>query len=88
MQVQHDDFVVVVDGEKMLLLRNQGDAEYPHLEVVEQDEQGHKPPPTVVDKGGILVIRTVADQPWTDILREERQQRLDQLWEPDQPDLD
>jgi protein required for attachment to host cells len=39
MQVQHDGFVVVLDGEKMLLLRNQGDAEYPHLEVIEQDHQ-------------------------------------------------
>lgn len=39
MQLEHDGFVVVVDGEKMLLLRNRGDAEFPHLELVEQDEQ-------------------------------------------------
>lgn len=39
MQVQNDGLVVVVDGEKMLLLRNAGDAEYPNLEVIEQDEQ-------------------------------------------------
>jgi protein required for attachment to host cells len=39
MQLQHDGFVVVADGEKMLLFRNQGDAEFPHLELVEQDQQ-------------------------------------------------
>jgi protein required for attachment to host cells len=39
MQLEHDGFVVVVDGEKMLLFRNRGDAQYPHLEVIEQDEQ-------------------------------------------------
>ena len=39
MQLEHDGFVVVADGEKMLLLRNQGDAEFPHLELVEQNEQ-------------------------------------------------
>lgn len=39
MQLGHDGFLLVVDGEKMLLLRNRGDAEFPHLELVEQDEQ-------------------------------------------------
>ena len=39
MQLEHDGFVVVVDGERMLLLRNRGDAQFPHLELVEQDEQ-------------------------------------------------
>ena len=39
-----------------------------------------RPTSTLVDKGGILVIRAVDDQPWTDILHEEREQRLDRLY--------
>jgi protein required for attachment to host cells len=39
MDVPHNAFVVVADGEKMLLLRNQGDSEFPHLIVVDEDEQ-------------------------------------------------
>jgi len=39
MQLQHDGFMVIADGEKMLLLCNRGDAEFPHLELIEQDEQ-------------------------------------------------
>jgi protein required for attachment to host cells len=39
MDVPHDAFVVVADGEKMLLFRNQGDREFPHLMVVEESEQ-------------------------------------------------
>jgi protein required for attachment to host cells len=33
MQVPHNAFVVVADGRKMLFLRNEGDAEYPNLQV-------------------------------------------------------
>jgi protein required for attachment to host cells len=39
MEIPHNGFVVVVDGEKMLLLRNQGDSEFPHLVLVAEDEQ-------------------------------------------------
>ena len=39
MQVPHNTFVVVADGKKMLLLRNEGDAEYPKLEVERKREQ-------------------------------------------------
>lgn len=39
MDVPHNAFVVVADGEKMLLFRNQGDDEFPHLVVIEEDEQ-------------------------------------------------
>ena len=39
MQVPHDAFVAIADGEKMLLFRNQGDDEFPHLVVIEEDEQ-------------------------------------------------
>ena len=33
MQVPHDAMVLVADGRKMLLLRNEGDAEFPNLQV-------------------------------------------------------
>ena len=35
MKIDHDALVMVVDGGKMLLFRNHGDAAYPHLEVEE-----------------------------------------------------
>jgi protein required for attachment to host cells len=34
MQVPHDSFVLVADGKKMLVFRNEGDSEFPRLEVV------------------------------------------------------
>lgn len=34
MKIAHNTFVVVADGQKMLLLRNEGDEEHPKLEVV------------------------------------------------------
>jgi protein required for attachment to host cells len=39
MDIPNGAFVVVADGEKMLLFRNQGDDEFPHLIVVEESEQ-------------------------------------------------
>ena len=42
MQIPHNGYVVVADGKKMLLLRNEGDAEYPQL-VVERKEQQDNP---------------------------------------------
>jgi protein required for attachment to host cells len=42
MQIPHNSYVVVVDGEKMLLFRNEGDAEYPQL-VVERKEVQENP---------------------------------------------
>ena len=39
MQVPHNSFVVVADGEKMLFFRNEGDAEYPKLQVERKREQ-------------------------------------------------
>ena len=33
MQVPHNSFVVVADGKKMLFFRNEGDAQFPKLEV-------------------------------------------------------
>jgi protein required for attachment to host cells len=43
MQVPHNSFVVVADGEKMLFFRNEGDAEYPKL-VVERKREQENPP--------------------------------------------
>lgn len=45
MQVPHNSFVVVADGEKMLFFRNEGDAEFPKLMVerkVEQDNPANR----------------------------------------------
>jgi protein required for attachment to host cells len=48
MQIPHNSYVVVADGKKMLLLRNEGDSEYPQLVVERKKEQenpentGHK----------------------------------------------
>ena len=39
MQVPHNTFVVVADGKKMLFFRNEGDADYPKLEVERKREQ-------------------------------------------------
>ena len=39
MQVPHNTVVVVADGKKMLFFRNEGDAEYPKLEVENKREQ-------------------------------------------------
>ncbi|HEX8482959.1 MAG TPA: host attachment family protein [Allosphingosinicella sp.] len=38
MQVPHGSFVVVADGKKMLFFRNEGDSEYPKLEVERKRE--------------------------------------------------
>ena len=39
MQVPHRGFVVVADGKKMLFFRNEGDSEYPRLEIERKREQ-------------------------------------------------
>jgi protein required for attachment to host cells len=39
MQVPHNAFVVVADGKKMLFFRNEGDAEFPKLEIERKREQ-------------------------------------------------
>ena len=43
MQVPHNSFVVVADGAKMLYFRNEGDAEFPKLEVERKREQEDRP---------------------------------------------
>ena len=39
MQIPHDGYVLVADGQKMLFFRNEGDEAYPNLEVVSASEQ-------------------------------------------------
>jgi protein required for attachment to host cells len=39
MRLAHNSLVLVADGAKMLLFRNEGDAEYPTLKVVEAEQQ-------------------------------------------------
>ena len=43
MHVPHNSFIVVADGEKMLFFRNDGDSDYPKLEV-ERKRQSENPP--------------------------------------------
>ena len=43
MQVPHNSFVVVADGAKMLFFRNEGDADFPKLEVERKREQEDRP---------------------------------------------
>ncbi|MFW2829675.1 host attachment family protein [Sphingomonas sp. ID0503] len=38
MQVPHNSLVLVADGKKMLFFRNQGDSEYPNLQVESAEE--------------------------------------------------
>lgn len=43
MKIAHNTVVVVADGQKMLLLRNEGDEEHPKLEVVRLRELDNPP---------------------------------------------
>ncbi|MBV8688141.1 MAG: host attachment protein [Alphaproteobacteria bacterium] len=43
MQVPHNVFVVVADGRKMLFFRNEGDSEFPKLEVERKRETADAP---------------------------------------------
>ena len=42
MQIPHDSVILVADGRKSLFFRNQGDADFPNLSVVEKE--GHPNP--------------------------------------------
>ncbi|MEH3037193.1 MAG: host attachment family protein [Sphingomonas adhaesiva] len=41
MQVPHQSVVMVVDGRKLLFLRNEGDADYPNLQVEHAEERNN-----------------------------------------------
>ena len=47
-RLEHDIWVLVADGEKALFLRNEGDHEYPHLEVF---REVHEETPATHDQG-------------------------------------
>lgn len=47
-RLEHDIWVLVADGEKALFLRNEGDHEYPHLEVF---REVHEENPATHDQG-------------------------------------
>jgi len=42
-RIEHDTWVLIADGEKALLLRNEGDAEYPNLQVVREIHEENPP---------------------------------------------
>ncbi|PYE90380.1 host attachment family protein [Phyllobacterium leguminum] len=42
-RLEHDIWLLVADGEKALFLRNEGDAEYPNLEVVHEIHDDNPP---------------------------------------------
>lgn len=42
-KLEHDVWVVVADGEKALFLRNEGDAEYPNLQVFREIHEDNPP---------------------------------------------
>jgi protein required for attachment to host cells len=48
MQIPHDGYVLVADGQKMLFFRNEGDETYPNLEVVSAAEHSN---PQTADQG-------------------------------------
>ena len=41
MKIAHDTLVMVADGEKLLLFRNEGDEKYPVLETLAHEETSH-----------------------------------------------
>lgn len=60
MQIDHDTWIVVADGEKFLLLRNEGDAAYPIFRSISKEESENPParelasdrPGRMSDQGG------------------------------------
>lgn len=57
MQIPHDGYVLVADGQKMLFFRNEGDEAYPNLEVVSATEQSN---PQTADQGSDRPGRSAA----------------------------
>ncbi|MCF3974675.1 baeRF12 domain-containing protein [Paracoccus salsus] len=60
MKIDHDTWIVVADGEKFLLLRNEGDAQHPILRAMAKEEDPNPParelasdrPGRMPDQGG------------------------------------
>lgn len=76
-RLKHDLWVLVADGEKALFLRNQGDHDYPNLEVVREmieenrptHEQGTDRPGRLAD-GPTAHRSAVADTDWHRVAKE------------------
>ncbi|HVW55329.1 MAG TPA: host attachment family protein [Rhizobiaceae bacterium] len=76
-KLEHDIWVLVADGEKALFLRNEGDREYPNLQVVREmteenpptHEQGTDRPGRLSD-GPSIHRSAVADTDWHKIAKE------------------
>ncbi|MBO6900398.1 MAG: host attachment protein [Rhizobiaceae bacterium] len=76
-RLDHDIWVLIADGEKALYLRNEGDAEYPNLQVVREvresnpptREQGTDRPGRLNDAAGDH-RSAVADTDWHRIAKE------------------
>ncbi|MHB2267216.1 baeRF12 domain-containing protein [Aliihoeflea sp. PC F10.4] len=95
-KIDHDAWVIVADGEKALFLRNEGDAEYPHLEVFREirddnpptRDQGTDRPGRLQDAGGTAHRSAVEETDWHRIEKErfakEIADRLYQLAHRDQ----
>ena len=43
MHIPHQAHVLITDGRKMLLFRNEGDADYPNLKAIEREEHESRP---------------------------------------------
>lgn len=59
MELPHDSYVLVADGRKMLFFRNEGDQDYPNLQVVTAAEQKN---PKTSDQGTDEPGRTFSSQ--------------------------
>lgn len=76
-RLEHDIWVLIADGEKALFLRNEGDAEYPNLQVVREmhednpptREQGTDRPGRVNDANG-MHKSAVDDTDWHRVEKE------------------
>jgi protein required for attachment to host cells len=69
MQIPHDGYVLVADGQKMLFFRNEGDETYPNLEVVSAAEHSN---PQTADQGTDRPGRSAASDTDFHTLEEER----------------
>lgn len=74
MELPHDSYVLVADGRKMLFFRNEGDTDYPNLQVVtatEQKnpktaEQGADEPGRTFSSSGTMGYRTGGPSAYSD----------------------
>ncbi|WP_373353834.1 host attachment protein [Pseudoroseicyclus sp. CXY001] len=76
--LKHDTYVMVADGEKALLFRNEGDEKFPNLEVVREfheenpptREQGTDRPGRMNDGGGRVQKSALDEADWHKLAKE------------------